>query len=70
MYEGVFKTFSHDFDVVLELAHPIDKKDPQKFNSNDLVDNLIFNVKDIVYMCAQNVEPEYAFNSSKNESSQ
>lgn len=63
-YEGIFKTFSHDFDVVLELAHKIDSEDSQKLNVNEVVDNLIFQSKDIVNMCAQNIEPEYAFNTA------
>ncbi len=60
IYEGIFKTFSHDFDVVLELAHKVDNSDPQKLNAQEVVECLIFHSKDIVYMSAQNIEPNYA----------
>lgn len=59
-YEGIFKTFSQEFDIVLELAHKIDPMDPQKLNPEEVVDNLIFRAKDIVYFSAQNTEPNYA----------
>lgn len=65
VYEGIFKTFSHEFDIVLELAHKVDPEDPQKLNTDELVaDNLIFHCKDIVNMCAQNIEPDYAFSTA------
>lgn len=59
-YEGIFKTFSQEFDVVLELAHKVDSEHPSKINAHDVVDNLIFQAKDIVHMCAQNIESNYA----------
>lgn len=59
-YEGIFKTFSQEFDVVLELAHKIDNNDPKKLDPHEVVDNLIFHAKDIVYMCAPSVELNYA----------
>lgn len=64
-YEGIFKTFSHEFDVVLELAHRVDAKDPQKLHADEVVENLIFQLKDIVFMCAPNVDPDYAYSASK-----
>lgn len=69
LYEGVFKTFSDKFEVVLELAHKVEDSDPQKVNPSEVVDTLIFSAQDIVYMCAPNTEPNYAL-KGKNLSGQ
>ncbi|XP_065201660.1 ataxin-2 homolog isoform X2 [Planococcus citri] len=63
-YEGIFKTFSQEFDVVLELAHKVDNNDPQKFDAHEVVDNLIFQAKDIVYMSIENIDVNYAVKDS------
>lgn len=60
LYEGIFKTFSEHFEVVLELAHKVDTSNPQKVNVQEVVDIMIIHPKDIVYICAQNTEPDFA----------
>lgn len=42
------------------MAHKIDNNDPHKIDAKGVVDNLIFHAKDIVYMCAQSVDLNYA----------
>lgn len=44
----------------MELAHKIDNNDPQKFDAHEVVDNLIFQAKDIVYMSIESIDVNYA----------
>lgn len=60
MYEGIFKTFSTNFDVVLEMAHKLNPLDPTQINVEHVVDTLIFKQSDIITMEAHNADLEFA----------
>lgn len=59
---GVFRTFSNQFDVVLEVAAKIENPDSTNptLIADSLVDKLIFKSGDIIAMVARDVDPEFA----------
>ncbi|RZC39457.1 ataxin-2 -like, partial [Asbolus verrucosus] len=61
VWEGVFKTFSSDFDVVLEVAAKVDNPNSPASTllADSLVDKLIFKSVDISTMEARDVDLEY-----------
>lgn len=60
VHEGVLRTFSSNFDIVLELAHPVDPNDSSKIRPESVVEKLIFKPKDIVAIEVKDVDLEYA----------
>lgn len=60
IFEGIFRTFSSHFDVVLEMAHKIDPSDPKRIVVDEISDKLIFKAGDIVTMTAVDADLEYA----------
>ncbi|XP_044764219.1 ataxin-2 homolog isoform X2 [Coccinella septempunctata] len=62
VWEGIFKTFSSSFDVVLEVATLIGKNDNPNATAQigTLVEKLIFPVNDIVSLSAKDVDLGYA----------
>lgn len=60
IFEGIFRTFSSHFDVVLEMAHKIDPNDPKRIVVDEIADKLIFKAGDIVTMTAVDADLEYA----------
>lgn len=70
VYEGVFRTFSHEMDIVLEMARLIDNNQAASclFNGTilpvmtaDLItEKLIFKLHDIVMLSAINIDLDYA----------
>ncbi|XP_064214317.1 ataxin-2-like protein isoform X2 [Tribolium castaneum] len=61
VWEGVFKTFSSNFDVVLEVAAKVDNPNSptQTLLADSFVDKLIFKSGDISTMEARDVDLEY-----------
>ncbi|XP_055715317.1 ataxin-2 homolog isoform X1 [Phlebotomus papatasi] len=61
-FEGIFRTFSPQFEVVLEMAHRVEapEKEEANFNASTVVDTLIFKPTDIVSILAKDVDLDYA----------
>ncbi|KAK7063175.1 Ataxin 2-like [Halocaridina rubra] len=58
--EGVFTTFSPNFDLVLDMAHPVSRSDPTIINPEAIKRKMIFTASDIVTIKVSNVDLEYA----------
>lgn len=58
--EGVFTTFSPNFDLVLDMAHPVMRADPTLINPESIKRKMIFTAADIVTIKVANVDLEYA----------
>lgn len=60
-FSGVFKTFSSDFDVVIEVAAKVENPDSpnSQIQADTYVDKLIFKACDILTMVARDVDLEY-----------
>ncbi|KAK9874251.1 hypothetical protein WA026_002607 [Henosepilachna vigintioctopunctata] len=61
VFEGVFKTFSSNFEVVLEVAACVSNPDNPNLSivPSNVVDKLIFKPRDIVTIVAKDVDLEY-----------
>lgn len=60
LIEGVFTTFSPNFDLVLDMAHPVSRSDPAHINPETVKRKMIFTAPDIVTIKVANVDLEYA----------
>lgn len=62
VWEGIFKTFSSNFDVVLEVAAKVSNPDGPNASimAGTVVDKLIFKPRDILHIVAKDVDLEYA----------
>lgn len=62
VWEGVFRTFSHQFDIVLEVAAKVEN--PNSKNSslmaNSLAEKIIFKSSDVISISIKDVDLEYA----------
>lgn len=62
MFTGVFRTFSSQFDVVLEVATKVENPDSNNSSlaADSLADKLIFKSCDIISMVAKDVDLDFA----------
>ncbi|XP_054722455.1 ataxin-2 homolog, partial [Uloborus diversus] len=74
IYEGILRTFSHQFDLVLEMTHKVNINNPPAKDVGAVVSNLlssfpfedgiseklIFRLGDIVTLKATNVDTDFA----------
>lgn len=60
IYEGVFRTFSHDFDVALELPSCIKLSKNSPDESKSVPNVMIFPYDTVVSISAKDFDPQYA----------
>ena len=60
VYEGVFRTFSTDLDIVLDQCHQVDPEDPTKIDPATVKVTGVFNMKRIIRCSAFDVDLNHA----------
>ncbi|GAB6030243.1 hypothetical protein CHUAL_005920 [Chamberlinius hualienensis] len=66
VYEGIFRTFSPQFELVMEMGHKVDPAIPPRAgqltisSKDDIIPTLIFSSKDVVMMISANTDLDYA----------
>lgn len=60
IYEGIFRTFSAQFEIVVELAHKIDTSNPLFISMDSIVDKIIFRPHDIIKLEIPDTDLEFA----------
>ncbi|KAG8226894.1 hypothetical protein J437_LFUL005653, partial [Ladona fulva] len=59
-YEGIFRTFSSSFEIVVEMVHRVDPQKPNEIDVDTVVEKLIFKPQDVVSIHAADVDLDYA----------
>lgn len=60
VYEGILKTFSSLFEVVLEFAHKIDLSSPTSVTVDTVIEKIIFKPHDVIFIEVLDSETDYA----------
>ncbi|KAK9497109.1 hypothetical protein O3M35_004486 [Rhynocoris fuscipes] len=60
IYEGIFRTFSPQFEIAVELAHKIDINNPLFISMDSIVDKIIFKPHDIIKLEILDTDVEFA----------
>ncbi|XP_014258181.1 ataxin-2-like isoform X3 [Cimex lectularius] len=60
VYEGIFRTFSAQFEIVIEMAHKVDLNNPFLISPDTLVDKMIFKPQDIMKIEITDTDVDYA----------
>lgn len=60
VFEGIFRTFSAQFEVVVELAHRLDPSNPLHIPVESVVDKIIFKPQDVIKIEIIDADMDYA----------
>jgi len=63
-YEGIFKTFSPDLEIVLELTHKVDPNNPDTVELKNVEEKMVFPLSSVVRYFATDVDMEFAMKES------
>ncbi|CAH1393802.1 unnamed protein product [Nezara viridula] len=60
IFEGIFRTFSAQFEVVVELAHKVDPSNPLQIHIDSVIEKIIFKAPDIIKLEIIDADIDYA----------
>ena len=65
IFEGIFRTFSAQFEVVVELAHKVDPSNPLQIHLDSIIEKIIFKAPDIIKLEIVDADIDYATRGMK-----
>jgi len=66
-YEGIFRIFSPQLELTLDVAHLVDAKDPGKICEEN-VRSMVFNMRDVIRCSAIDTDLDYATKGTQSTS--